>query len=233
MDSLPLQQPEIDYRSSWAVGVDIGQARDPTAVVIVERITGVHARANAPHYIGPIPRYRPVYRIRHMERLPLGTPYPTQVRAVIDRLERAPLDKLKPRILLDYTGVGRPVFDMFRQAGLLRGEAITITGGRETTETEFGFSVPKVTLVSRLQALLHSGDLRIPRALPDAAVLTRELQEFRVKYTDAGNATFNAREGEHDDLVLALAIAVFGLSESTCATAESLREYSHRQFFSR
>ncbi len=93
--------------------------------------------------------------------------------------------------------------------------------------------MPKVTLVSRLQALLHSGDLRIPRALPDAAVLTRELQEFRVKYTDAGNATFNAREGEHDDLVLALAIAVFGLSESTCATAASLREYSHRRFFSR
>lgn len=162
-----------------------------------------------------------------------GTPHPTQVRAVLDRLERAPLDKLKPRILLDYTGVGRPVFDMFRQAGLLRGEAIAITGGRETSETEFGYSVPKVTLVSRLQALLHSGDLRIPRVLPDAAVLTRELQEFRVKYTDAGNATFNAREGEHDDLVLALAIAVFGLSESQCATSESMREYSHRQFFSR
>ena len=62
----------------------------------------------------------------------------------------------------------------------------------------------------------HSGDLRIPRALPDAAVLTRELQEFRVKYTDAGNATFNAREGERDDLMLVLAIAVFGWSESPC-----------------
>lgn len=233
MESLPLQSPDIYYRSSWAVGVDIGQARDPTAVVIVERVTGVHARANARHYIGPIPRYRPTYRVRHLERLPLGTPYPAQVRAVMDRLDRPPLDQLRPRILLDYTGVGRPVFDMFRQAGLKRGEAITITGGRDTTETEFGFSVPKVTLVSRLQALLHSGDLRIPRALPDASVLTRELQEFRVKYTDAGNATFNAREGEHDDLVLALAIAVFGLSESTCATSASLREFTHQTFFAR
>jgi len=35
------------------------------------------------------------------------------------------------------------------------------------------------------------------------------------------------------NLVLAPAIAVFGFSESTCATAESLREYSHRQLFSR
>ena len=199
-------------------------------MVIVERITGVHARANAPHYIGPIPRYRPTYRIRHLERLPLGTPYPVQVRAVIDRLERPPMDTLKPRILLDYTGVGRPVFEMFRQAGLKRAEPITITGGRETTETDFGFAVPKVTLVSRLQALLHSGDLRIPTALPDAKVLTRELQEFRVKYTDAGNATFNAREGEHDDLVLALAIAVFGLTQSDHVRPEDVAFLRHNFF---
>lgn len=100
-------------------------------MVIVERITGVHARNNAPtRHVFPGPCFRPVFRIRHMERLSLGTPYPTQVRAVMDRCERPPLDELKPRILLDYTGVGRPVFDMFREAGLKRGEAITITGGR-------------------------------------------------------------------------------------------------------
>ena len=40
----------------------------------------------------------------------------------------------------------------------------------------------------------------------------RELQDFRVRYSDAGNATLNAREGAHDDVVLALALAVFGLS---------------------
>lgn len=51
----------------------------------------------------------------------------------------------------------------------------------------------RVTLVSRLQALRHSGDLRIPRLLPDAVVLALVLQESRVKYTEAGNATFNAR----------------------------------------
>jgi hypothetical protein len=42
-------------------------------------------------------------------------------------------------------------------------------------------------------------------------VLARELQDFRARFTEAGNATFNAREGAHDDLVLALALAVFGL----------------------
>ena len=63
----------------------------------------------------------------------------------------------------------------------------------------------------KLQALLHAGELRIAASLPDAAVLMRELQDFRVRFIDAGNVTFNAREGAHDDLVLAVALAVFGL----------------------
>lgn len=78
-------------------------------------------------------------------------------------------------------------------------------------------------LVSKLQALLHAKQLKIPRAMPEAAVLTRELQDFRVRYTDAGNATFAAREGQHDDLVLALALAVFGLSRPEYATAADLK----------
>jgi hypothetical protein len=39
--------------------------------------------------------------------------------------------------------------------------------------------------------------------------LVRELQDFRVEFTATGHLTFNARSGKHDDLVLALAIAVW------------------------
>ena len=66
--------------------------------------------------------------------------------------------------------------------------------------------------VSKLQAALHSGDLKIAKGIADAPVLLRELQDFRLRYTDAANATFNAREGAHDDLVLALAMALFTLT---------------------
>lgn len=61
--------------------------------------------------------------------------------------------------------------------------------------------MPKAELVSKLQALMHAGDLRIAASLPDAAVLAQELADFQVKYIDAGNATFSTREGAHDDLV--------------------------------
>lgn len=116
-------------------------------------------------------------------------------------------------MLVDYTGVGRPVLDMFAGRRLLRmAQGVVITGGREVSGNRTGWLVPKGELVSKLQALLHSGDLRIAASLPNAAVLARELQDFRVRFTEAGNATFNAREGAHDDLVLALALAVFGLS---------------------
>jgi hypothetical protein len=47
------------------------------------------------------------------------------------------------------------------------------------------------------------------RELPEADALVRELQDFRVEFTAAGNLTFNARQGRHDDLVLALAIAAW------------------------
>lgn len=124
-----------------------------------------------------------------------------------------PLNHLQPRELVDYTGASRAVFDMFVGRRLLRmAQGVVINGWREVSGNRARWSVPKGGLMSKPQALLHSGDFRIAASLPDAAVLARELQDFRVRFTEAGNATFNAREGAHDDLVLALALAVFGLS---------------------
>lgn len=132
--------------------------------------------------------------------------------------------KLRPLVLVDYTGVGRPVFDMFLEPPALRfAQGIAIISEGEVIPNSAGWSVPKVELVSKLQALLHSGNLKIHMGLSDAPVLVRELNDFRVKYSDAGSATFNAGEGAHDDLALALALAVFGLSRPEYATGDDLK----------
>lgn len=198
------------HKRSFAVGIDIGQAHDPTAICVASKVvTTTLNPAHAAYHKLPPPRFE----VSHLERLRLGMPYPQQVDHLEGLLSRSPLDRLRPRVLVDYTGVGRPVFDMFAgRRSLRRAQGVVITGGRDISSTREGWSVPKGELVSKLQALLHAGDLRIAASLPDAAVLARELQDFRVRFTDAGNATFNAREGAHDDLVLALALAVFGLS---------------------
>lgn len=206
----------------YIVGIDLGQAHDPTAIAVVESerfdIRPYHledlrrkesGRATLAEWREELREHHPdQYRVRHLERLRLGMAYPAQVEYVASLLRRSPLQEA--RIYFDATGVGRPVGDLFRQARIPRLHEVTITGGREVTQRPGGFNVAKLHLVSQLQALLHSQHLAIEPTLPDAATLARELQDFRVTFTDAGNATFNAREGAHDDLILATGLAVFG-----------------------
>ena len=61
-----------------------------------------------------------------------------------------------------------------------------------------------------MQVLLQSRRLQVARGLPMASVLVRELETFRVKITSSANETFEAwRERDHDDLVLAVAMAAW------------------------
>ncbi|HYM71628.1 MAG TPA: hypothetical protein VET89_01515, partial [Stellaceae bacterium] len=109
-------------------------------------------------------------------------------------------------LVIDATGVGRPVFDLFVYSGIAP-IGVTITGGTAETCTGRMCNVPKLTFVSGVQALLHQGRLKILRELPEAETLVRELQDYKVEFSPTGHLTFNARTGRHDDLVLALAIA--------------------------
>jgi hypothetical protein len=110
-------------------------------------------------------------------------------------------------LVVDATGVGLAVVDLFRERRL-RPVAVTIVAGDRQTEREDGvISVGKGYLIGKLQVLLQAGRLHLP-STPEAAVLVSELQDYQLDYTPAGNVTFNARSGQHDDLVLALALAV-------------------------
>jgi hypothetical protein len=151
----------------------------------------------------PLPR--PIFQVGYLERLPLGISYPGIVAHVGQLLTKLPG---RPELVIDFTGVGRPVFDMFVYAGISP-TGIVITSGTDETHHRMTWSVPKLTLVSRLQALLHEKRLKILRELTEAETLVRELRDFRGEFTAAGHLTFNARTGKHDDLVLALALAVW------------------------
>jgi len=111
-------------------------------------------------------------------------------------------------ILIDFTGVGRPVFDIFNQQGI-RAEGINITADNQETQEMHGWNVAKQILVSTVQAELHSGRLKVGRKLKDGPILKSELQNFQASIAPSGNATFSARVDAHDDLVLALAISLW------------------------
>jgi len=55
----------------------------------------------------------PRYEVVHLERLRLGLPYPKQVDHRETPLLRAPLAQASLGVLMEYTCVGRPLFNTF------------------------------------------------------------------------------------------------------------------------
>ena len=181
--------------SSYIVGLDLGQAQDYTALTILERF----------HEDRPVS-----YHLRHLERFQLGMPYPEQVARVKAMLEREPLEQ-NSTLVVDGTGAGRPVVDMFRDAHInVRIVAITITGGDGVNADEYknNLRVPKRDMIAALQVLLQSGRLKVAKQLKDVDTLIQELLNFKVKISSGGHDSYEAwREGVHDDLVLSAAMA--------------------------
>jgi hypothetical protein len=130
---------------------------------------------------------------------------------VYEMLNRPPL-RGKCDLVVDATGVGRPVVDLFQQQGL-KPKAVTITGGTDVIHEDSDWKVPKWDLVSAVQVGLQARTLRVARDLPEAETLMNELLNFEVKITAAANDVYGAwREGTHDDLVLSVALTCWWVS---------------------
>jgi hypothetical protein len=85
--------------------------------------------------------------------------------------------------------------------------SVLITSGHTIHFEDRAWHVPKKELVSVLQVLLQSGRLKIAN-LSERELLVSELSKFQVKITASANEIFEAwRERDHDDLVLAAALA--------------------------
>lgn len=184
-----------DNGITYIAGLDLGQVNDYTALAVLER----------QEYREP--DRKATYKIRHLDRW-LGVPYPEQVKRVVSVLE-APTDAQSTVLVVDKTGVGRPVVDMFKEAASCPVMGYTITAGNVPTSERGSYTVPKADLVATVHSVGGMGRLKYPPSLPHSGVLDRELLMFRVKVSDAGRASWNAREGEHDDMLLALSLALW------------------------
>lgn len=85
--------------------------------------------------------------------------------------------------------------------------------GQKRDPTAICVAVPEVSLgkaflVSRLQALLQTRRLHLPRS-PEAEALAQELLDYEIRVDENANDRYGAfRVGTHDDLVTALGLAV-------------------------
>jgi hypothetical protein len=196
---------------SFHIGVDLGQTRDFTAIAIVERAP-LQGEFDAAVWAF---RKKIEFRLRHLERVPIGTPYPEVVQRVAG-ITRSPALSGPIQLAVDNTGVGAAVVDLLRNA---RPNAtimpVTTTGGDRENLSQGVYHVPKRDLIVRLQVLFQQGGLRIAAGLKDGPALLAELMDMQVKVSSAGNERYAAwREGKHDDLVFAVALACWAVTKS-------------------
>lgn len=180
------------------MGLDLGQAADYSAAVVLER------RCYDSDFVGP--PYAKVNCVA-IRRWPLNTDYNDVVKNVLD----LPCDAL----VVDYTGVGRPVVDMLRRRaqhigyrGMIRPVVIAASHVVMRQKTELRgkhWVVPKVDLVTSINSLQQRGLLALPRC-PETQMLLDEMDTFKMRYTKRSLAFEGTK---HDDLLMAAGLAAW------------------------
>jgi len=195
------------------IGVDLGQVADFTAIVVSE----VTATDPNRYLTRTIVRWRPPRYQQVVDRVARMIP---TLREGVHVLQPNQRDYRYVRpdvtVVVDRSGVGRAVSDMFLEAKLdCRLELVTITGGHQVNlDVAGGWLVPKKDLMDTALVVMQNDRLKIVEQLDHASTLKAEMQNFRRRYTLTGHETFAAgddwrREGRHDDIVLAQALAVW------------------------
>jgi hypothetical protein len=221
----------------YSIGVDLGQANDYTAIAVIEKsfVPPASAMLNP---VGDESGNRlvegdVVFDLVYLKRPRLGTPYDVIASRVADlvyKLEpKGAFDEIgQVTLSVDGTGVGRGVVDLlnaeFRKrtssaAPRVAFRPVTVTGSqgivkRPRTRRDY-WSVPKKDLVFPAVTHFQQKRLRIARDVTDKRALVDELTNYRRNINIAnGNMSFEPwREGQHDDLLFAVALALWGWTQ--------------------
>jgi Terminase RNaseH-like domain len=222
----------------YCVGVDLGQASDFTAIAVLKKeIVPPDTAMFSP--VGDHPGNRLVdgsivYDLVYLKRPKLGTPYDTIAKRVADLIcELEPQGAFgelgQVTLSVDGTGVGRGVVDMLDTEFTRRGSSaaskavphvdfrrVSVTGSNTSLkwlERANGYwSVPKKDLVFPAVAAFQQGKIRIARGIKDRDALVHELRSYkRTTNIATGNTAFEPwRESDHDDLLFAVCLALWG-----------------------
>jgi hypothetical protein len=195
--------------ASYFAGLDLAQASDYSALVVCQHIT--EYAGLEPHRIEPVIRLGHLYRVDHVRRW-RGSSYLDVVEEVVSLLGHR--DR-RDEVLLCYdkTGLGGVVKDMLLDAyrdQRLRHQPLGIT---ITAAAARSFYNPaKAHLMENLEVLAQGHRVQVTD-LPLAPALRDELEHFQRRAGATGHVRMEAAGSGHDDLVLALALAVWPNSQ--------------------
>lgn len=196
----PVPIPALQGETRYYFGLDLGKRQDHSALIVVELtwalgpqnpVTRAHSRL-------------PQLTVRYAARLPLGYETTGLPRFVRDAAQSFPLLaalRHPGTLLVDATGNGHTVIELLRadRNGLLL-KPVSISSGYQARQlADNYYSIPRTDLLTRLKLLFERGLIKIERPAAGMDFLERELIEFEP----------GGRQQEHDDLIMALALAIW------------------------
>lgn len=207
--------------ASYTFGLDLGQAQDYSALVVVEHVEVLppgmsleQAEALGRGFPTTVAETRHEFEVRVARRWPLGTAYPVVVDDVAEMLRSAAFvgenysswsgrQGHASLVRVDATGVGRAVMDLFDER-YRRGETLGAEIRRVTIDAKIKQDLGSAVLVALQRDRLH-----VAKGLQLASVLEQELTLFRRGFTSTGRTTFDTKRVDgHGDLATALMLAI-------------------------
>jgi hypothetical protein len=148
------------------------------------------------------------YRVRHLQRWPLGGTYVPKVNDLVRIFSRPPL--AGSTLAIDSTGVGLPVVHFLRDKGI-QAHILPywIGSGFHEGRSKGLITVPKTTLVSCAIGAFGHDKIHISTKLPLYKALMLELETYQMRATETGHETYGSETPHHDDLATALMLAVY------------------------
>jgi len=181
------------------IGVEVGQRRTSSAISIATNPLRTNGGRKERHFL-----------IRTLERLEAGTKFPAVAQRLAE-LETAARDRSpgsRIAIYANATGFGDPLIDLLNSRVSGRVRPVTFTHGDERLEEYPKVKLGKTYLVSRLQMLLQTHRLHLPKT-PQTELLATELLDFEIQVENDANDRYGSfAVGSQDDLVTALGLAV-------------------------
>jgi hypothetical protein len=214
-DTPPDEQPACHR---FAVGLDIAQVHDASALAIVKKSWAINSSGRAENA---------AYHCGFLHKWKLGTRYDKVIDDTKSICKNAQLigsaringrwRKFLPTLAVDRTGVGSPIFEQLTTSGSgLNAYGICFTGG-ESFHRVAGrrYNLPKKDAVAKLTQGLQSGTLTISKGLEHAPAMLRELKSFKVKIKPSGHEVLeHAKASDHDDLLIAVSMALWVLDHA-------------------
>ncbi len=181
--------------TEYVLGLDLGQQKDYSVITVAKPVFDSSGNLST--------------EIPYMYRYPLRMSYTHVVEYLEIFIKSRKLDNYV--LVVDHTGVGRPVVDLLDDYGV-NSIGLTITGGHKSRWiTGRAVTVPKFELISRLQVAIQGGKIKIAKGMACLDTLIKELINFTA--SPGSGMKMEGSRGVHDDTVLSLAMAVWYIED--------------------